>query len=97
MNEPRLLTSGLTGRHYIVTKYTDLGDGQIRSDTKYDVTDEVEAIVNEHEKELRAGVDALLTAVRQVVDAWDHGDLAEAVNSARITADEVRKNIGEEG
>lgn len=49
----------------------------------------------EREKDLRAAVDALLTAVQSVVDAWDHGDLAEAVNSARLTADEVRTNLDE--
>jgi hypothetical protein len=51
--------------------------------------------MNEYEKELRAGVDVLLEAIQSVVDAWDHGDLAEAVNHARITADAVRRELDE--
>lgn len=51
----------------------------------------------EREKDLQAGVDVLLEAIQSVVDAWDHGDLAEAVNNARLTADEVRRNLDEPG
>lgn len=49
----------------------------------------------EREKDLRAAVEVLLVAVQSVVDAWDHGDLAEAVNDARKTADAVRTSLDE--
>lgn len=41
---PRLLRSALTGRVYIVTKYRDLGDGKFNAITKYDCTDEFNAL-----------------------------------------------------
>lgn len=47
----------------------------------------------EREKDLRAAVEVLLVAVQVVVDAWDHGDLAGAVNDARKTADAVRLTL----
>jgi hypothetical protein len=53
--------------------------------------------MSEREEDLQAAVDVLLTAVRHVVDAWDHGDLAEAVNDARRTADAVEAELKEEG
>lgn len=41
---PLLMLSGLTGRVYIVTAYTDLGEGRIVAKTKFDVTDQYEAL-----------------------------------------------------
>ena len=41
---PRLLQSGLTGRIYIATAYKDFGGGRVVADTKFDVTEEFEAI-----------------------------------------------------
>lgn len=44
---PILLRSGLTGSVYIVTAYTDHGDGRITAKTKHDVTEQFEALVQE--------------------------------------------------
>lgn len=44
---PLLLRGGLTGRVYIVTAYTDHGDGRIEARTKYDVTDQYNALAYE--------------------------------------------------
>jgi len=41
---PRLFRSGLTGRIYITTSYKDLGNGRVISSTKFDVTEDFEAI-----------------------------------------------------
>ena len=41
---PKLLTSELTGKVYVCTKYTDLGAGQFVSRVKYDVTKDFMAI-----------------------------------------------------
>ena len=95
MSEPRIFgPSGLTGRYYYSSDYKDLGGGRVETRTKVDVTADVEAIMTEHEKDLRSGVEVLLVAIQMVIDAWDHGDLAEAVNDARLTADAVRKSLG---
>lgn len=42
---PLLLRGGLTGRVYVVTAYTDHGDGRITAHTKHDVTDQYDALV----------------------------------------------------
>lgn len=41
---PLLLRGGLTGRVYVVTSYTDHGDGRFTAHTKHDVTDQYEAL-----------------------------------------------------
>lgn len=41
---PLLLRSGLTGRVYVVTTYTDHGDGTFTARTKHDVTEQYEAL-----------------------------------------------------
>lgn len=47
MNTPpiRILRSGLSGRVWAVTRYTDHGDGRITARVKHDVTDEVNALI----------------------------------------------------
>ena len=40
----RFMRSGLTGRFYCVTDYTQHKDGTITARTKHDVTDDVHAI-----------------------------------------------------
>jgi hypothetical protein len=46
---PRLLRSGLTGRVYVVTRYKVLDRGRIEALTKYDVTEDFEALTKEQE------------------------------------------------
>lgn len=41
---PLLLRGGLTGRVYVVTSYTDHGDGRITAHTKHDVTEQYNAL-----------------------------------------------------
>lgn len=41
---PLLVRSPLTGRVYVVTAYTEHGDGRIEARTKHDVTDQYEAL-----------------------------------------------------
>jgi signal transduction histidine kinase len=47
----------------------------------------------EREEQLQAAVEVLLSAIQQVVDAWDHGDLAGAVNEAQATVASVRTDL----
>ena len=44
---PLLMLSSLTNRVYIVTAYKDLGEGRIEARTKFDVTDQFEALLPE--------------------------------------------------
>jgi hypothetical protein len=44
--KPLIVHSDLTGRWYVATRYKELGDGQIIASVKYDVTDEIEAILS---------------------------------------------------
>lgn len=53
--QPRLMRGGLTGRIYVVTRYKvreDRGDGTalFEAITKYDVTEDFEALVAEVER-----------------------------------------------
>lgn len=41
---PLLLRGALTGRVYVVTSYTDHGDGRITAKTKHDVTEQYNAL-----------------------------------------------------
>lgn len=41
---PLLYRGGLTGRVFVATSYTDHGDGRYTAHTKYDVTDQYEAL-----------------------------------------------------
>jgi len=41
------MLSSLTNRVYIVTAYKDLGEGRIEARTKFDVTDQFEALLPE--------------------------------------------------
>lgn len=43
--KPRLLRSGLTGTVYVVTRYKELPTGHIEAQTKYDVTEDFNALV----------------------------------------------------
>ncbi len=45
-----LMHSGLTNRMYIVTRYTDHGDGRFTAHEKWDVTDEFEKFAEEWAK-----------------------------------------------
>jgi hypothetical protein len=49
--QPQLLQSGLTGRVYVVTRYKvlDAEKGRIEAITKYDVTDQFNALVAERD------------------------------------------------
>jgi hypothetical protein len=49
---PLLRRSGLSGRIYVVTSYTDKGNGLIVARTKYDVTDQFNALLHEPEEEV---------------------------------------------
>jgi len=51
---PRLFVSGLTGRIYITTSYTERDNGLVVSNTKFDVTDDFEAIEASREQERQA-------------------------------------------
>ena len=51
---PRLMVGGLTGRIYITTSYKVQPGGAVISNTKYDVTDEFEAIEASREQERQA-------------------------------------------
>ena len=42
---PRLLRSGLTGSVFVVTRYTEDAKGNIVAQTKYDVTEDFNAIL----------------------------------------------------
>lgn len=42
--KPLLLRSGLTGTVYVVTRYKVSPDGHITAQTKYDVTDQYDAL-----------------------------------------------------
>jgi len=42
---PRLLRSSLSGRVYIVTRYTEGANGQITASVKHDVTKDFDAIL----------------------------------------------------
>ena len=46
---PLLVFSELGGCVYIVTKYSDRGEGQICADRKYDVTEAFEQIVRQRQ------------------------------------------------
>lgn len=48
---PLLLRGGLTGRVYVVTAYTDHGEGRITARTKHDVTDQYKTLRAEDERE----------------------------------------------
>lgn len=48
---PRLLRGGLSGRVYVVTKYTE-SDGQIVAKEKFDVTDDFRELVDELDLEV---------------------------------------------
>lgn len=39
--KPRVIVSDLTGRAYVVTRYTENPNGTLVAHTKYDVTDDV--------------------------------------------------------
>lgn len=43
--EPMLMESGLSRRVYLVTSYKDLGEGRYEALTKYDVTEQFNAIL----------------------------------------------------
>jgi hypothetical protein len=51
---PRLFQSGMTGRIYISTSYTIKANGLVVSNTKYDVTEDFEAIEASREQEREA-------------------------------------------
>lgn len=46
---PLLLRGGLTGRVYVVTSYTEEGEGRYIARTKFDVTDQYNALRAEDE------------------------------------------------
>lgn len=56
MSKPRLVT-GLMGRTYVVTRYTEQADGVIVAHTKHDVTDDFF-----HVLERLGWIDALIAA-----------------------------------
>jgi hypothetical protein len=43
--KPMIVYSEMTGRWYVATRYKDLGNGDYIASTKYDVTDQMEAIL----------------------------------------------------
>lgn len=45
--QPRLMCSGLTNRVYVVTRYKEMGGGQIEALEKFDVTDDFVALLPE--------------------------------------------------
>lgn len=66
---PRLLgPSGLTGRYYIVTRYTEHDDGRIVAHEKHDVTATILDLLAEAEER---GAAKVRDAVRVVADKWE--------------------------
>lgn len=61
---PRLLRGGLTGRIYIVTRYTETPDGTVIADEKHDVTDQFDDIITE----------AQAQALEAAADDWNRLD-----------------------
>lgn len=72
---PLLFVSSLTGRIYITTSYTEIGDGRVVSKTKFDVTADFEAIAAERANPTQDAYDAACAAL------WKHRATVERIGA----------------
>jgi hypothetical protein len=64
---PRLMCGGLTGRVYVVTRYTEEPDGTLTASAKYDVTEDFKRVVFEYLEHYRIiGPDGRVADISEV-------------------------------
>lgn len=88
--KPKLLYSELTNNYYIATKYKPVGNNDFDVVEKYDVTEEVEAIIKKKCDSLLTECEKLQTYVKHLPSCNLAIDWTTVVNAISLTPKEFR-------